>query len=274
MYSDEFLNVLSSVGLTIEDVRVLPFNIGVELKDSITQKAHDKSGFIYMLETNLGLKIGKSRHPMKRTDTILNSVPMKLKSSFISKELFDYTKVEKLMHTLFDGKRMKGEWFDVDMEEVKEEYYRQIDRGNIKETGHAGYKLSERPQHPKKDAFNSIEDKLEKIVQNIFIKPNDERLDEPFLGLTKEESIFEGRTPVEYYISSEDNPEEYLKLKNEIEEAHRIDNEEVLIVTDRFGCEKRYYSDMIFERYFEGHYHSDEELEEMYSESSKIILEF
>ena len=90
-----------------------------------TQERKDQDGYIYLLKSQNAYKIGRSQSIEKRIYTIQNTTPFKIKLIF-KKKVRDCFQMERKLHLKFKEKRIKGEWFQLnkeDIEEIKEMLY-------------------------------------------------------------------------------------------------------------------------------------------------------
>ena len=89
-----------------------------EYKRSEMPKAKSKSGYVYLISDNQGYyKIGMSKDPEQRLKQLTIScqelnIIHKIKTN-------DMKRLEREMQRKYKGKRVKGEWFELDKEEVK-----------------------------------------------------------------------------------------------------------------------------------------------------------
>ena len=81
--------------------------------------ARQTSGFIYVIETNQGHKIGKTAEPGKRKKSQGTIMPYDHKYG-IEEEVPNYSSVEKELHSRFATKRFKGEWFHLTEADIQE----------------------------------------------------------------------------------------------------------------------------------------------------------
>lgn len=77
-------------------------------------------GFVYVLENKkLGIcKIGKSREPEKRLNTLAMIAGVVNPTTYITKEVPNYHLLEKIAHKYFKEKYTTGEWFSVTLTEI------------------------------------------------------------------------------------------------------------------------------------------------------------
>lgn len=93
------------------------FGLPLSLQENPKSK-ETKTGYVYAMQDkrNGAIKIGWSSEPEKRERTLQSQVP--------ETELLAYwecpASVEKLLHARFQSARLRGEWFDIGFEEVKE----------------------------------------------------------------------------------------------------------------------------------------------------------
>ena len=91
------------------------------LKNSIIKN----EGYIYILKMNSEkplYKIGVSRNAHKRLKQINPKMPYTLKLSF-SVKVNNMYNVEKILHNIFAEKRMEGEWFELNDNELNSIIY-------------------------------------------------------------------------------------------------------------------------------------------------------
>ena len=81
--------------------------------------ARDEPGYIYAIESNGLLKIGKSTRPEKRINELKTANPAELNIVCIV-ECNDMTWLEQNLHNVFEGSRVRGEWFDISDDELKQ----------------------------------------------------------------------------------------------------------------------------------------------------------
>jgi len=88
-------------------------------------------GYIYLLKSDYGYKIGKSKNPKNRNNIFSVKLPFEVEMIKTIK-VENYHQVEKDLHKHFEDKHLNGEWFDLTKEEIDEferivERYNQID---------------------------------------------------------------------------------------------------------------------------------------------------
>lgn len=79
----------------------------------------DLGGYVYILHTKHGYKVGKTKNDIERIRTINTMMPVDV----FRVDVFHTRNrhiAEKFIHSLFAEKRMKGEWFEVNIVDVQE----------------------------------------------------------------------------------------------------------------------------------------------------------
>ena len=79
----------------------------------------DDGGFIYLLHTDHGIKIGKSKKPDTRTKILGTKLPFKIikKESFPVKNM---SESERHLHKKYKECRLNGEWFDLSEKQLED----------------------------------------------------------------------------------------------------------------------------------------------------------
>ena len=76
-------------------------------------------GYVYLIESKYGYKIGKSVNIKSRTNLFSVKLPFPIK--LIHYAWFeDYSRVERDFHERYFDKRLEGEWFALDQEDINE----------------------------------------------------------------------------------------------------------------------------------------------------------
>ena len=81
-------------------------------------------GYVYIIENEMNIKIGRTSNPQNRFRQLSNSnsgglTPLRL---FVSEPMYIDKTIEHLMHQKFADHRVEGEWFtDVEFDAVKDE---------------------------------------------------------------------------------------------------------------------------------------------------------
>ena len=76
-----------------------------------------KNGYIYLIHSKHGTKIGRSKRPINRISQLQTQMPFRFK--YAENTLVkDYCKIETLLHKVFANKRLNGEWFNLEEEDI------------------------------------------------------------------------------------------------------------------------------------------------------------
>jgi hypothetical protein len=75
-------------------------------------------GYVYILEFEKEIKIGRTKNPEQRINCIETTRGERVKRSFISERCSNYFKIEVMLHRIFKDKRNVGEYFNCDFDEV------------------------------------------------------------------------------------------------------------------------------------------------------------
>jgi hypothetical protein len=79
-------------------------------------------GYIYLIESKYGWKIGKSKSPKKRYSLFAVKLPFKIHLRLVLK-VVDYHELEKKLHCKYRELRLNGEWFALNESHVHEMYF-------------------------------------------------------------------------------------------------------------------------------------------------------
>jgi hypothetical protein len=74
---------------------------------------------VYLIYTNIGVKIGKSISPKERIKTLSKSSPVK----FIGSDIFkvkNMHQTEALLHRKYKNRQINGEWFNLEKEQIED----------------------------------------------------------------------------------------------------------------------------------------------------------
>lgn len=74
-------------------------------------------GYIYVLKVGDMYKIGKSVSPRGRIGTLKTACPFEIEVFAVYKTI-DLHRTEKMLHDVFSEKRIRGEWFKLDKEDL------------------------------------------------------------------------------------------------------------------------------------------------------------
>ena len=82
------------------------------------QSASATSGYVYLIKSKYGYKIGKAVNVKKRSQLFNVKLPFPIE--VIHYAHFDnYTEAETRLHNMFSAKRLEGEWFDLTQKDVE-----------------------------------------------------------------------------------------------------------------------------------------------------------
>lgn len=96
---------------------------------------HDRGGFVYLLKSSTGSwKIGKTKYPDDRIYTFGVKLPFEVEYDHLI-ESDDMSSLEKSLHRQFKKKRINGEWFALDDNDVQ--YIKSL-KGDVKQDESAG----------------------------------------------------------------------------------------------------------------------------------------
>jgi hypothetical protein len=74
-------------------------------------------GFVYLIWSQYGYKIGKAVSVKNRTKLFEVKLPFPIRIENYAK-FSDYTQAERSLHLYFQDKRMEGEWFSLTEDDV------------------------------------------------------------------------------------------------------------------------------------------------------------
>lgn len=83
-----------------------------DLKNRPVPKRSDQDGYVYILWSRHGYKVGKALNYKERTSNLITKLPFKC-ITFVVLKVKSYTVAEKESHNLVHIKRINGEWFDL-----------------------------------------------------------------------------------------------------------------------------------------------------------------
>lgn len=72
----------------------------------------ERDGYVYILESDHGFKVGKSVNFKDRTSTLIGNMPFRC-DVLMSIKVKEYSRAEKECHALVRSKRINGEWFNL-----------------------------------------------------------------------------------------------------------------------------------------------------------------
>ncbi|GGB73446.1 GIY-YIG nuclease family protein [Shewanella inventionis] len=113
MLNDLFAECFSELGQT---------EFGKVVGSTPSTRTHSSSnpikGFVYVIESQYGYKIGKTVNIKNRTQLFSVKLPFSIMLIHYA-EFEDYSLAERQMHLNFADKRLEGEWFDLDMSDIE-----------------------------------------------------------------------------------------------------------------------------------------------------------
>ena len=88
-------------------------------KEASAKKKANYSGYVYLLKSEVGhWKIGRAKDPVARIKTFTVKLPFRVEYETLIKT-DDMQKLERELHERFADKRLDGEWFDLDADDVE-----------------------------------------------------------------------------------------------------------------------------------------------------------
>jgi len=103
---------------TLERIREIQSNmLGVTAIDDIpTVNSHRENGlgFVYIIESKYGVKIGTAINPKRRIKQLQNASGAEFTRISLSPQCSVFKNIEKQLHKTFVCFRKIGEWFDID----------------------------------------------------------------------------------------------------------------------------------------------------------------
>lgn len=88
-------------------------------KDFLLSKFIPLVGYVYFLSSSHGYKIGKTNKIDRRISEFNIQLPFEFKLHSYIKSV-DYELIETELHNLMEGKRLNGEWFELDQSDFNE----------------------------------------------------------------------------------------------------------------------------------------------------------
>jgi len=84
-----------------------------------TRKTSKRVGYVYILRSSSGYyKIGRTKNPDDRLKTFSVKLPFEVEYEHVI-ATDDMVELEKAFHMLFEKKRVEGEWFDLNAEDIE-----------------------------------------------------------------------------------------------------------------------------------------------------------
>lgn len=84
-------------------------------------KVKEEVGYIYMIKSEYGFKIGKSKNMKQRNKLYSIKMPFRFEYVFKNK-CVDYHNLEVRLHTMFSEKHLNGEWFQLTDDDIDRVY--------------------------------------------------------------------------------------------------------------------------------------------------------
>jgi hypothetical protein len=111
----DFLNATKpDVDIYIDTVMHTPHETSIQKK----KQRVPKKGYVYLLKAENGCKIGMSVNPKKRIETLGVKLPFPI-DTICTIKTDDMTSLELELHQHFADKRINGEWFNLDTEDIE-----------------------------------------------------------------------------------------------------------------------------------------------------------
>ena len=96
---------------------VLYFSSETEL-DVQEMAENDNKGYVYLIHSGHGVKIGKSKVPVKRITDLQTQMPFRF-TEIENTLVRNYSETELYLHKVFSEKRLNGEWFNLDKKDIE-----------------------------------------------------------------------------------------------------------------------------------------------------------
>jgi len=113
--------------LALIDSDVIKIKNADELIQLASAKKIQNLGFVYIIKSKLGYKIGYSKEIHKRNKIFNVKLPFQWEFTKVFC-LEEYKLFEKFLHNLFKNKKINGEWFDLNENDIVsiERFYKEI----------------------------------------------------------------------------------------------------------------------------------------------------
>jgi hypothetical protein len=113
-----FINEDLSLNINVKLIR----NSDKTLDPSFLKSMYkEKKGYVYFLKSEHGWKIGQTNSLQRRFKEIKTLLPFELNLEYTIKTS-DYVELEKKLHNFFKDKRINGEWFLLNDDDIKSLY--------------------------------------------------------------------------------------------------------------------------------------------------------
>lgn len=90
----------------------------IDMYDPTYLKSNDKKGFVYLIKSELGYKIGKTKNIRSRSYFFGVNMPFKWELIDII-PTFRYHDLENHFKKIYEGKKINGEWFNLKKKDLK-----------------------------------------------------------------------------------------------------------------------------------------------------------
>lgn len=80
----------------------------------VSSRREDGLGFVYIVESNHGVKIGSTINPRRRISQLQKSSGLDFTRIALSQQCSNFTQLEHQLHKIFHDSRKIGEWFNAD----------------------------------------------------------------------------------------------------------------------------------------------------------------
>lgn len=101
---------------TIVDIRF--DQVFVKDHGNVYEPLSEYSGYLYLIDNGGLIKIGSSCRPIIRIKTIIAAGGLINSTAYISNRIKFYKKIEKHIHRGLKDKRIVGEWFNINIDDV------------------------------------------------------------------------------------------------------------------------------------------------------------
>lgn len=96
--------------------KLLALNVAFEVSKSRTINQY--GSYVYLIHSDHGVKIGKSKTPRNRIKNVSTQMPFNVKKTE-SFKVNHMSNCEKYLHDYFKEKRLNGEWFDLNNKDIE-----------------------------------------------------------------------------------------------------------------------------------------------------------
>lgn len=101
----------------VNEAKQMSIDLEINAKLEKHQNIKEDIGFIYLIKSSYGYKIGKSKNMEQRNK--LFSVKMSFHFDYVFRErITSYHNLEIKLHELFSDKHINGEWFELSEDDI------------------------------------------------------------------------------------------------------------------------------------------------------------